>query len=121
MDKQIENQIKVAKDALQDLLLVLPRLSNSEKIKIVDCIKVLSKRTHDSLYVPKGHLTLPELSRMYTMRLGDMSVALLTLKSREPQKYKRVKIPGLGHFSYVYAPVTIEAVEKYVKEIKNVV
>lgn len=103
---------------LQKIMVDTPRLSNADVSKIAQCIRVLQKHNQGELAIPRGWLTLPEISRLYNARLGDMSLALNMLNTNEPAKYKRVKIPKLGHFSYVYSPETINAVKPYIDDMK---
>lgn len=117
MEKELSKTIEKTTSLLGELINEIPRLSQKEITTIATCMKVLGKHKRGGVHVPSGHLNLPDLCRLYQMRSGDMSTALLLLKNAEPNKYKRVKIPGLGHFSYVYSPMTVKAVEKYVKEI----
>lgn len=103
---------------LQKIMTNTPRLSNADVSKIAQCVRVLQKYDRDEFDIPRGWLTLPEISRLYKVRLGDMSLALNMLSVDAPAKYKRVKIPKLGHFSYVYSPQTIEAVKPYIDDMK---
>lgn len=119
MDKELSKQISGTIANLNTILGEIPYLSKKDMTTIASCIRVLQKHCREGIYVPKGHLTLPELSRLYKIRLGDMSAALNLLNMEEPKKYSRVKIPKLGHFSYVYSPETVKAVEKYVQDVKR--